>query len=231
MKKKLLAILLMVMLVLTACGGKEETPASDNPVAETPVAEEQEKEETGKKTEALAGIYPEADELVEVPMGTYGADTMKDYCTVMIPANYFGGAVADLSAAEQYGFDMMDGDDLLTDAIANGLLEEENRISSITITNTNLTGDNTTIHYLLYYKDMLEYEGFKNAYPECKEIGTIEHPAVYNADESDYPMGDMIFCYAVNPDITLVIYYEGPLYDEIGLDAIAESLYDTISAI
>ena len=229
MKKKLLAVLLMAAFVMTACGGKDtESKPSDmgNNVEET---QEQVQQETITKSKALAGVYPEGDELAEIPMGTFSDEGQTDYCTVGIPLNYIGGAVSDFSLTENTSFEMFSGGDRVEFAIEEGLLETGNSISYVVISNK--ASENTEIYFNLMSAEEATYENVKNMSIDYTEMGTDENPALYYVDESEYAFGDMRLVYSVNPDIMLVIDYAGPLYDELGIDTLAENLYNIIEVI
>ena len=230
MKKKLLAVLLMSALFMTACGGKD---SGSNPSDVGDSAEENQEqtsvEEDSVKSKALAGVFPAGEELVEIPMGTYSDVGQTDYCTVKLPSNYIGGAVSALSLSEEKSFDMFSGSDSVTSALEQGLVENENSISYMVISNQE--SDTTKVYLDLMCAEKATYETFKNMSVDYTEIGNSENPALYYVDESSYAMGDMRLVYSVNPEIILVIDYAGPLCDELGIDAIAENLYNIIEAI
>ena len=146
MKKKVGAILLCgLMAGLAGCGGKTE--AVDTGRKTTAQAEETEEtnaEENKESvaTDALGGVYPDADELTSIPMGTCIDGEQVNLVNVEMPLNYIFGALYIDSNGEKKSFENASGGNTLLVALESKFQDEPYAMEDV---NMSLTTD--TIEY------------------------------------------------------------------------------------
>lgn len=233
MKKKVLVIVLLaMMLTVNACGEGDarETSLDSSPVEETENVKDKVDVEKSED-ENLLGVYTGTGDICEIPMGTYFENAQKNYCKIKVPADYWSGSIYKDADMGQNIFEMSSGTELLSDALDNGLLEQGNSVQSLLINNPELDSECTTVTFTVYTPQECNFEELKTVFENVVEMKNTENQAFYYVDKSDYSMTDLILYYAVNENITLEVQYEGPLADELGLDQIAQNLYDIIEVI
>lgn len=230
MKRKVYAaMLLALMLGVSACG--KETPAADQGEKGTVSAEDETKEPAGakpEKSEVLANIYPEGDRLEELVMGTWVNGEQTDFCRIQVPSNYWIGA--GYLDEERYGhsFEMADGDDKVGEALSNGLLSETGKMYDFFVNNRGFAEEATILSCNVYSSEEHTYEEIKELYPQYTEFVDGENPALYFQDSAP-GSGDLCVCRVIGDKGILLITYEGPVSEELGIDKLAQSIYDLIT--
>ena len=221
MKKRFMALMLVLtVLALTACGNKKE---------ETVVETVDVYGEEGFNTNILkTELYPEADELVAVPLGTFYNKNQTDYCQVRMPKNYLSTAYYHDKHSESFITRMANGDDVLADALRSGLLDQEVSIQNITLTNPNLTSPHTTITYGVYIAEDTSYDLLLAEYDNGIELQGTKNRAFYYANTSEYAAHDLVVIYELNDKILLQAKYEGPLTETVGIEKIAYNIYNAV---
>lgn len=235
MKNRIVIIMLVIAMSLSmmACGSKKE---NENKNVESTTNETVEKEEeTPKKdvgkSEALAGVYPAADELVEIPLGIYYKGAQTDFCKIQAPLNYWSGAIYYDEQMEDHGSELSDGAVLLSNALDAGLLEADYSIQNFMLSNPHLAEIPTNIMCTIGTTEQhgYGYDEIKEAYENGIELKNKDNRAFYYVDE--YTDTDLVLIYEINSEAMLQVQYTGPLAEELGLDQIAENLYNIVEVI
>jgi len=239
MKKIIMVTVAVFMLTgIFGCGDEKtiaNTESSGEQVEEQQYVGESAKEELEEervKTDRiegglLAGVYSDGDELVEIPMGTYFEGGQKVFCNVKIASNYRSAAFYDLDGeSNDKGFEQTDGGTTLAFSIEEGLLEEDYAIKEIIIM---AIKDNMT--FSIVPTAVRSMEDVKTYASEVFEIGTQEVPAFYYVDPSEYSISDVDVYILLNEDMGMLIKYEGPLAEELGLDQLARNIYDLVTVV
>ena len=191
------------------------------------------------KDDALAGVYMNGGELVDVKLGFYIDGEKKEFCSVKMPTKYiFGGIFHDgkkknletSNAAEDSVLRYMNGNNSLEYILGKGSLNEiEYPISYALL--TSFKEDKSKVNFYLGTSDEISLESEKEYEPDGKEIGTKKHPAYYYRFEHEYITEDLDVVYQINDDILLRMTYEGPLVDTIGIDKLAQNMYDLVTVL
>lgn len=236
MKKGILTIMLVIAMALSvmACGGKKD---NENQSEESVTSEmvENEEEETPKtdidKSEALAGVYPSADKLVKIPLGIFCKGAQTDFCRIQAPLNYWGGAIYFDDQMEDHISEIAEGANLLSDSLDNGLLEAGYSIQNMILTNPHLVELPTNIVYTMFTAEFhgYTYDDVRTAYTNGIDLENVENRAFYYVSENTDT--DLVLIYEISSEAMLQVQYTGPLVDELGLDQIAENLYNIIEVI
>lgn len=189
--------------------------------------------EDENEIDALAGIFPNGSELVELNLGTYYNEKQADYCKIKLPENYYGWAIYLAADNSNQNFEMATSH-FLSDSISNGILEQEEAIQQFHYSNSQLIDENTTttdIYATIFNPEQITYEGMKSQMSGAIDIKEIGDVAFYSKGDKKYTDIDVTMYYKLTEDLTLEISYKGPLADEIGVDKIANKLYDLIEVI
>lgn len=185
-------------------------------------------ENNKKDYNALYEIFPEGNELVEIPLGTYYNEKQTDYCTIKLPKNYYGWSMYLSSENANENFEMATSH-YLSDSIANGILEAEESIQQIHYSDSQLVEDDTTdIYANILTSEQITYEGMKTQMSGAVDIKEIEGKAFYCKGDKNYTDIDVTMYYKLTDDITLEVSYKGPLAEEVGIDKIARNLFKLI---
>lgn len=236
MKNKIVTMMLVIAmsLCMMACGGKKDDESSSVGHVTSEAVDKSEddvpKEETGK-SEALAGVYPAADELIEIPLGIFYKGTQTDFCKIQAPINYLGGVIYFDDQMEDHISELSDGADVLSDSIDAGLLEEDYSIQDLMVSNAHLVEEPSKIVYTIGTSEQYGYgyDEVRAAYSNATDLKNAENRAFYYVDE--YTDTDLVLIYEINSEALLQVQYTGPLADELGLEQIAENLYNIIEVI
>lgn len=227
MKKKMsLIVMCAALLLLTACG-KEKTVGSNDAGGKTESTSDagQEKESAVSKDGVLLGVYEGATDYIEVPMGTFFQGEQKDFCKIKMPVEYIISA-----NYSDNGENSLINSDIFGIKVGN-LAEKklENEVANHWITIASSGG--TTMYFAIFPSTTATMEDEKAYAGEYKEIKGGEHPAIYFVDSYEYSTSDLEVSYELNEDMLLRISYEGPVADQIGLDQLAQNLYDLVEVI
>lgn len=235
MKRSIITVIAAVMLLSTACGKKEETESvigsAENESVELTDQENEESEEAEtkeEKSDALAGVYLNGGELVDVPMGIYFVGEQKNFCNIKMPTDYLFGAIyTEDGINEKSNQDISEYD--LNLAIEKGIYDQPYASKWVHLLSTK--EDATEMFFNIETSETMTLDGMKEYAPNYVELGTEELPALYYEDESEYASVDINVCCAINEDILLTISYKGPLAEELSLEQLAQNIYDLIDVI
>lgn len=181
----------------------------------------------------LAGIFPNGAELTEFSMGTYYNEKQTKYCNLKLPGNYYGWAMYLTSENTNVNFEMATSH-FLSESINNGMLEQNEAVQQFHYSNSQTIkeGEATTDIYATIFKaEQITYEGMKAQISGATDIKEIDGVAFYNKGDKKYTDIDVTMYYKLDDEITLEISYKGPLAEEIGIDKIANKLFDLIEVI
>lgn len=228
MKKRLYTGLLALVLMfsMTACGKPAENPNPEQGTQGTENVDSSEKNEKPENSDILGGIYSGGDTLVEIPFGSTINGEATDIFTVKVPENYWCGAFYNDAEGKEHTADMANGNDEVKKAIENGLLTLDGKIHNLALYSTD--GSSTTILYVFApYTEEENYEVWKNSSKDYKVIENDKHEAFYYESQDEY----VVFIYDLGEIGVIQANFHGKLKDKIGVDQIAQSLYDLITVI
>lgn len=229
-RKVYAAMLAALMLGVAACGKEADTPNQAGTGTEnTDDAQKETPDAKPEKSDVLAGIYPEGDELEELVLGTRVNGEQTEFCKVKVPSNYWIGAGYLNEEGYDNSFEMANGDDEVGKAISEGLLSGTDKIYTFTVNNAILDSDTTYLTCAVYSSEEWNYEKLKEDTKDYKIIGSGETEAFYYEDHREAAISDMLMCYKLGDKGILQIGYIGPVSDELGLDQLAQSIYDLIT--
>lgn len=248
MKKVVIAVALLCLLVsIAGCGDKEpknttlvEPDGTEAVIKNTDGSANAETNEPEKTSgEALCGVYLNGGSAADVKLGIYFEGAQKYYCTVKMPETYMLGALFQDENGEDIFLDEiaddsliyeMGGDETLKEILEQGSLEEtEYPITCVTL--SSLGEDRTKVGFYLCNLATGTMEDEKNLTPDRTDFGTEAHPAYYYQQEDAYMAADLYVVYQVNDSVLLRVTYSGPLADELGLEQLAQNIYDLVEVI
>lgn len=236
MKKKMLSILMVsVLLCSVGCGGKTEVKNEKEEKGASGTAEISEEDsapmtDNNHGEEALAGVYSVGDHLTELLLGTYYEGQQENFVSIQVPENYLIGAIYYLGDDKDGIFEMADGSDLVKDALGNGLLDQENKIQNV-LFSAAVDASAEEVGFAVITSDRVPFDQYKEMAGQYKELSSGGYQAIYYVDSNEYATADLNMCYAVSEDVTLCISYQGSLAEELGLDQLAQNLYDLVEVI
>ena len=234
MKRKIYALLICSMLLaVTACGKKENVEnVVEQGVEQTEEYETvQEDESSSNEDGVLLGVYEGATGYVSVPMGTYFDGEQKNFCKIKMPLEYLFTACYTEDGDEN---NISKNDDLVGKMVTPTLdmvsdkLDEQTKASCWVLM---MSTGGTTVNYYIIPSTTRNLEDEKAYAGEYKELNHNGRNAIYFVDSNEYVTADVCVSYEVNEDILLYITYEGPAADEIGIDQLAENIYDLVEVI
>lgn len=230
MKKKTVGMLLIgVMLVLAGCGKKEAQPAENSTEVQedTEVPEETEERESTQSGKALYGVYPDVEEVEDIPMGYFVDGKQEKLCSIPMPLDYIVLARYTPDGDTFETFEEAAGTADLKTALDKGLKEQEYAIYNIRV-----GLDGTDLEFSIYsVAKGNSMENMKEWAKSYQELRTGQHPAIIYEVEDKYDDADVYLYYTLNEDYMLLIRCESPLADEIGKDQLAQNLYDLVEVI
>lgn len=231
MKKKTVGMLLIgVMLVLAGCGKKEVQPAENSTEVQedAEVPEETEEKESTQSGKALYGVYPDVEEVEDIPMGFFIDGKQEKLCSIPMPIDYSIAARYTPDGLTDETLEEAPGDTDLKLALERGLKEQEYAIYNVYLGGS----DGTYLDFRVYsVKNGSSMEEKKERAKNYQELGTEQHPAISYEVEDEYDTADIDLYYMLNENFMLWIRYEGPLADEIGKEQLAQNLYDLVEVI
>lgn len=229
MKKRMYAGLLALVLMfsVTACGKPAENSDPEQGTQGTENVDSSEKNETPENSDILGGVYSGGDTLVEIPFGSTINGEATDIFTVKVPENYWCGAFYNDAEGKEHTADMANGNDEVKKAIENGLLTLDGKIHNLALYSTD--GSSTDILYdFSPYTEEENYEVWKNSSKDYKVIENDKHEAFYyESQDGEY----VVLIYDLGEIGIIQANLHGKLIDKIGVDQIAQSLYDLITVI
>ncbi|MFR3809056.1 MAG: hypothetical protein ACLTX3_08910 [Lachnospiraceae bacterium] len=90
--------------------------------------------------------------------------------------------------------------------------------------------DDTMLTASLGTSDLMAWDDYKTTYPDAKEIGDENIPAlVYHVE--GISGNSLAIAIHVNEDVTLQIVYEGNAGETVGEDQLAQDLYGLITVL
>lgn len=229
MKKRLYAGLLALVLMfsMTACGKPAENPNPEQGTQGTENVDSSEKNEKPENSDILGGVYSGGDTLVEIPFGSTINGEATDIFTVKVPENYWCGAFYNDAEGKEHTADMANGNDEVKKAIENGLLTLEWKIHGLTVSSTD--GSSTDVFYGFYpYAEEENYELLKNSTEDYTVIESDKHEAFYyESQDGEY----VVLIYDLGEKGVIQASFNSKLKDKIGVDQLAQNIYDLITVI
>lgn len=236
MRKELyLPILLVSTICIAGCGKKTpDLEAASNATDIPAVTKEVETEITAEPTvnptedaeESVANIsdvYPTATGITDIAMGI-----SEDMCTFKVPLNYVlaGGSYGE-DGKEKTIAGLNSATTTVEDALAAGSFSTGEHLAFFTMTSLD---DDTMLTASLGTSDLMAWDDYKTTYPDAKEIGDENIPAlVYHVERISG--NSLAIAIHVNEDVTLQIVYEGNAGETVGEDQLAQDLYGLITVL
>lgn len=226
MKRKIYLIAVgIIVLLFAGCGKTEQNESSYMPKENEHVEAIQ--EETIQKSESiLLGVYEGATSYVAVPMGAYYEGAQTTFCKIDMPkeyiisASYSEDSVTEIVNHDIYGIEVKQLE-------AMGIESQNVANQWITITSTG----GTKVSFIVLPTSIRTMEDEKTYAGEYQEINDEEHPAIYYVDSNEYATADLSMIYELNENMLLTISYEGTVAEEIGINQLAQNIYDLIEVI
>lgn len=245
--KAVIALIMCVVMCSMGCGKRnpEKVIVDEKITNEQNSEKEQIQDETMQdkanvlEGDILAGVYMNGGKLTDVKLGFCIDGEKKEFCSIKMPTKYiFGGIFHDIegnnletsNTAEDSVLRYMDGSNSLEDILEKGSLDGIEYPVSYALL-TSFEEDKSKVNFYLGTSDELSLESEKEYAPDGKELGTEEHPAYYYRFEDEYITEDLDVVYQINDDILLRMTYEGPLVDTIGIDKLAQNMYDLVTVL
>lgn len=246
MKKKLLMVTLCILVALTACSNKktdEENQPAESETTETqeeketetqPEEEESVPEEQGGKAEGTVGekndtsVYPEADLVTDVAMGSCIDGKQTALCTVKIPTNYIFGSLYLDENGERQAMKETDGK-LVTEVIASdGSIANRAEVPDTLVLSAQGSVDNKYTFAIVDSKT-ISVESEKEYAPGGIDVNTGNgHDAYVHVATGQF---DVVFVYEINEDWSLLIQNSGQLKDELSIEEIGQEFYKVVTPV
>lgn len=246
MKKKLLMVTLCILVALTACSNKkaeEENQPAESETTETqeeeetetqPEEEESVPEEHGGNAESTVGeknetsVYPGADLVTDVAMGSCIDGKQTALCTVKIPTNYIFGSLYLDENGESQSMKETDGR-LVSEVVASdGSVVKRTEVPDTVVLTAQGSADNS---YTLVIVDSetISVESEKEYAPGGIDLNTGSgHDAYIHAATGQF---DVVFVYEINEDWSLLIQNSGQLKDELSIEEIGQEFYKVVTPV
>lgn len=224
MKKTIYGLLLCaVMLTVSACGTDEAgTQKSAHSETGEDVAGEEETHPSDIE-DGLLGVYEGATEYVEVPMGIFFDGEQREFCNVKLPKEYIIEVTYTEDGESETTNNKVSGVRVET-AVEFGLLEQEMASKWILIGSSG----GTTVNFYIIPTSQKTLDDERTYAGDYKELSGVEYETVYCVDPHEYATSDLRMCCQINEDILVAVTYEGPLAEKLGLDQLAQNIYDLI---
>ena len=242
--KKRYVILMLACLLLVGCGKKDTSNIEDtddeienvveNDTEEitssadktnNEVNEEIDNEELESDLSTLGGIYMNADELIEVPIGLYANGDSKNLCKVKIPQNYsISIEDTDSDGIKRYNFEI---GGTVREAIEEGLYNLEHPIEELSV-NT-FTDDETFVNFEIYSSDATSFNDEMQPYITNK-VDFADNIYYYLDGTSPYT-ADIFVRYDISDDFYVRIDYDGPLSEELSTDELIQNLCNLVEVL
>lgn len=222
MSKRIYMFLLCAMiLTLVACGKENNTSDLENENQQmTDEITEDIREESVKDNneDVLLGVYDGATDYMELPMGTFFEGEQKEFCKVKLPLEY----VASANYSDN-------GENSLVNEDIYGIKVENIELKDSSIVNQRIivgSTSGTELKFSIVLTSILSMEDEKEYAGDYSIIDKSGNEAIYYLDDQE-----VNFVYQVNENILLYVNYEGPMIDEIGVDQLAQNIYDLVEVI
>ena len=230
MKKKVVGMLLCCVLALSlaGCGKGQETTEVGTTEQETTAVDDK----TTSSSDALGGVYPGADELVSLPMGTCLDGEQVELVNVEMPLNYIFAAGYMKEDGRDASFENARGGSTLTTALELDFQSEPYEIMDVSMISPFKDGSEirfqigTSVSYDEYRDNAKNNE----KYSEFNEITVNGRDVFYYIDRSVVNGGLCVICH-IKDGIFIGATYDGPLMDELGIDQLAENIRNLITVI
>ena len=228
MKRKIYALLICSMLLaVTACGKKENegntVEQGSEQAEEKEPTQEVEQESSTKDGDILLGVYEGATGYVSVPMGTYFDGVQKNFCKIKMPNEYILSAMY-----TENGKDSTTNDDISGFTVETAGTEfDKQEMASCWIYLMSAGG--TKMSFSIVPASTRTLEGDMEYAGDYKEISKNGKRAIYFVDSG--ATSDVCVSYELSKNALVYISYEGPVADEIGIDQLAENIYDLVEVI
>lgn len=238
MKKKVVGMLLCCVLVvsLAGCGkGQESAETKGEETTEVGVTEEETTavdDKTTSSSDALGGVYPGADELVSLPMGTCLNGEQVELVNVEMPLNYLFAAGYMKDDGRDASFENALGGSTLTTALELDFQSEPYEIMDASMVSPFEDGSEirfqigTSVSYDEYRDNAKNNE----KYSEFNEITVNGRDVFYYIDRSVVNGGLRVICH-IKDGIFIGAMYDGSLMDELGSDQLAQNICNLITVI
>lgn len=229
--KKIAVVMLSLAVSITGCGHKEQESTASGAVIEKTddVVNEETKVEKEISEEGLGGVYLNGGTIAEIKMGTCYEGVQTDFCTIKMPTEYMFGAIYTDESGQTHSI-ADTGSITLQEALEKGSVnEEDNAISAVYL--YSFAEDKSSLSFYIDTTDYITMDDLKRNTPNGVEFGTDEHPAYCYINPDVYVDADLCIGYQVNDSILLSITYQGILVDELGLEQLAQNIYDLVEVI
>lgn len=248
MKKKYV-ILMLACLLLVGCGKKDtsnieytdeeienivkdDTEEITSSVDETDIEineeinEEIDDEELEADLSTLGGVYMNADELIDVPIGLYSDGISKNLCNVSVPKNYYIYIQdTDDDGIKRDNFEI--GGSKVAEAIENGLYDLKHPIEELSV--DTFPDDNTYVSFQIYGADATSFNDEMQSYITNK-VDFADNIYYYLDGTSSYTT-DIFVRYDISDDFYVRIDYDGPLSEELSTDELIQNLCNLVKTI
>lgn len=245
--KKRYVILMLACLLLVGCGKKESSDATienvnkeienvvENDTEEitssadeinNEINEEIDNEELESDLSTLGGVYMNADELIDVPIGLYSDGTSKKLCNVSVPKNYYIYIQdTDDDGIKRDNFEI--GGSKVAEAIENGLYDLKHPIEELSV--DTFPDDNTYVSFQIYGADATSFNDEMQSYITNK-VDFADNIYYYLDGTSSYT-ADIFVRYDISDDFYVRIDYDGPLSEELSTDELIQNLCNLVKTI
>lgn len=219
-KKNYMFLLCAMMLTLVACGKENNTSDVENEnqqITDEATEDVDEEQTQNKDSDVLLGVYDGATDYMELPMGTFYEGEQKEFCKVKLPLEYVASA----------NYNDENGTSLVNESIY-GIKVEDIDLSENNVANQGViigSSEGTELVFTVVPTSIVSLDDEKEYAGEYETINTTGYEAIYYVGEG------MTVVYQLNDNILLHITYEGPMIDEIGVDQLAQNIYDLVEVI
>lgn len=234
MKKKFVKVIFIGMLFgIVGCEGKKEVDIQTETETVSSAIENEEtkgvdsaEEKRKSEVEALGGVYLNGGSLEKVKMGTYYEGGIKGTCMVKMPAEYMFGAVYTDDSGQENSVPEI-GNSSVQEVLDKGILEELGYPCSFVLLHS-YEEDSSSMSLRIFSSDIKNMQNIKERNNGGTDFGTAEHPAYYYVDSDEHAYTDLSVAYQINSNILLLMEYSGPLAGELGLEQLAQNMYDLV---
>lgn len=228
-----------MMLGITGCSGskKSETTVKSETNIETNQELDENTEKVDEKKRDTTGednvdknstnVYPGANSVVDIAMGTYDEGMQTSVCTVKMPENY----IITSSYTDENGKNKTMTETngrTVSEVIENGELKESSNVPSVVVL---VAQGNVNNSFLISVLDAGEYsvQSEKEYEPDGVEVNITEgHSAYIYNTKGQY---DTVCVYQISDRWTLAIQNKGQLKDQMSLEEFGKEMCELITPI
>ena len=236
MKKKVVGTLLCCVLALSLAGcgkGQENAETKEDGTTEVGATEEETTavdDKTTSVSDVLGGVYPGADELVSLPMGTCINGEQVALVNVEMPLNYVFSALYEDADEKMHSFENTGYSSLAT------ALDLDFQNQPYEIMDAGMDSplkDESRVHYTVAnYMKFSEYKEYVQSVEDYSDYTEMKDGQVlYYVDNGKYKQDDLCIAYNINEDTFLFVSYKGDLVEKLGKDQLAENICNLITVI